>query len=98
MPAYVIAQIEVNDQQEYRKYQLAFKAASEKFGCRVLVATNYMELLEGNWPKVRNVVMEYPSMELAREWYKSKDYQNIIHHRHRSSMTNMILVDGFPGL
>jgi len=95
MPAYIIAQIQVHDPREYRRYQLRFINTSKPFGCRVLVATDDMEVLEGEWPKVRNVILECPSIERAKEWYKSEQYQSIIQHRLQSSITNMILVDGF---
>jgi len=95
MPGYIIAQVKVHDPDEYRKYQLSFKAASEPSGVKILVATDDVEVLEGEWPKVRTIVMEYPSIEQAREWYKSNRYQGIIQHRLKSAETNMILVDGF---
>ena len=95
MAAYIIAQIEVHDREEYKKYQVAFNKASEPYGVKVLVATDDVAILEGEWPKMRTVVMEYSSIQTAREWYKSKQYQNIIDIRHQSAKTNMILVDGF---
>ena len=95
MPAYIIAQIKVHDPEEYRKYQSAFMAASKTFGVKVLVATDNAEIIEGDWPNVRTVIMEYPSIELAKAWYASKQYQEIIHWRHHSSETNMVLFDGF---
>jgi uncharacterized protein (DUF1330 family) len=95
MPAYIIAQVEVSDPQEYRKYQLAFMDASRSFGCKVLAATDNVEVIEGEWPKVRTVIMEYPSLEKARKWYQSEEYQKIAQHRFRAARTNMVLVDGF---
>ena len=95
MSAYIIAQVKVHNLEEYRKYQSAFMAASEPFGVRVLVATDDAEVLEGEWPHVRTVIMEYPSKDRAKEWYESEQYQEIVHHRFRAATTNMILVDGF---
>jgi uncharacterized protein (DUF1330 family) len=94
MSAYIIAQIKVHDRAEYYKYETAFMDASKLFGVKVLAATNDMEILEGEWPQVRNVIMEYPSLEMAKNWYQSKQYQEIVNIRFRSATTNMILVDG----
>jgi uncharacterized protein (DUF1330 family) len=95
MSCYVIAQVKVHDREEYKKYQLAFMAASKPFGVRVLVATDDVEVLEGEWPQVRTIVMEYPSMDRAREWYKSEQYQQIAHHRFQAATTDMILADAY---
>lgn len=95
MSAYIIAQIKVHDLEEYKKYQSAFMKVSEPFGVRVLVATDEAEVLEGDWPQVRTVIMEYPSKDRAMKWYESEQYREIVHHRFRAAKTNMILVDGF---
>ena len=98
MSGYMIAQVKIHDPQEYGKYKLAFMDAYELFDCRVLVATDDVEVLEGEWPKVRTVVVEFPSMDRAREFYESEQYQKISQHRFRAATTNMILADGFLGL
>ena len=95
MSAYIIAQVKVHDLEEYRKYQSAFMAASEPFGVRVLVATDDAEVLEGECPQVRNVIMEYPFKDRAKEWYESEQSLDIVQIRFRAATTNMILVDGF---
>ncbi|HJX03134.1 MAG TPA: DUF1330 domain-containing protein, partial [Dehalococcoidia bacterium] len=68
MPGYVIAQVEVHDAEEYRKYLSGFMDAFRPFDGRILVATDEMEILEGEWPQARTVVMEFPSTALARQW------------------------------
>ena len=35
------------------------------------------EILEGEWPEWRHVVVEFPSAERAREWYNSPEYQRL---------------------
>jgi uncharacterized protein (DUF1330 family) len=97
MPGYVISHVKVNDPQEYRSYIFGFMKVIQPFDGRVLVATDEFEILEGEWPEGRIIVMEFPSTERAREWYKSSQYQNIASHRHRAATTRMVLVDGFSG-
>ena len=95
MPGYVIAQVKVHDAEEYRKYLSGFMDAFNPFGGRILVATDKMEILEGRWPQVRTIVLEFPSLASAKEWYYSSDYQSLAKHRFLSAETNMILIDGY---
>jgi uncharacterized protein (DUF1330 family) len=97
MPGYVIAQIKVRDVDEYRNYLAGFMEVFTPFEGKVLVATDEVEVLECSWPEGRTVVMEFPSVEKAREWYQSAQYQQVAQHRFRSATTDMILVDGYSG-
>jgi uncharacterized protein (DUF1330 family) len=95
MPAYVIAQVTVHDSAEYEKYLAGFMDAFTPFEGRVLVAANDVEVLEGAWPRTRTVVLEFPSMEHARGWYKSPAYQAIAQHRFKAATSNVVLAHGF---
>ena len=44
----------------------------------------------------RLVVIEFPSRAAAEGWYKSEMYQKIIALRHKSSVGNLVIVDGTP--
>ena len=97
MPSYVIAHVKVNNAQEYKKYILGFIDAFKPFDGKVLVATDEVEVLEGEWQDGRTIVMEFPTRNQAKDWYKSEQYQKIAQYRFQSASTNMILVDGFSG-
>ena len=95
MLGYIVAQVKVHDSQEYKVYRVGFQDALRPFGGRVLVSTDEAEVFEGKWPDVRTVVMEFPSIDQAKEWYKSEKYQKLAQHRFKAATTNMILVNGF---
>jgi uncharacterized protein (DUF1330 family) len=95
MPAYLIAQVTIHDSAEYEKYLAGFMDAFTPFEGRVLVAADEVEVLEGTWPRVRTVVLEFPSMEHAQRWYKSQAYQSIAQHRFKAATSNVILAHGF---
>jgi uncharacterized protein (DUF1330 family) len=97
MPSYVIAHVKVIDPQGYRKYISGFMELFKPFDGKVLVATDEFEVLEGEWPDARTIVMEFPTRKQAEDWYSSQQYQQLAQHRHGSATTNMILVDGFAG-
>jgi uncharacterized protein (DUF1330 family) len=97
MPAYLIGQVTIHDSAEYEKYVAGFMEAFAPFEGRVLVATEYIEVLEGTWPRTRTVVLEFPSMEHAKRWYESPAYQSIAQHRFKAATSNLILAGGFEG-
>lgn len=97
MPGYIIAHIKVHDPEEYRKYIAGFMDTFTPFDGKILVATDDVQVLEGDWEESRIVVMEFPSIERARDWHQSSQYQQLARHRLRSSSTNMILVEGYTG-
>jgi uncharacterized protein (DUF1330 family) len=95
MFGYIIASINVHDPREYREYLAGFMDAFRPYDGEILVATDNSEVLEGEWPAKRTVVLKFPSVDIAKEWYESKEYQKVAQHRFRSARSNVILVDGF---
>jgi uncharacterized protein (DUF1330 family) len=64
----------------------------EPYGGRWLVLDAPVEVLEGTWPGSA-VLMEFPDMETAKAWYRSADYQAILHLRTDNVISDVILVD-----
>lgn len=95
MPAYILGKVTVHDPVEYNKYMAGFMDAFAPFGGRVLVATENAEVLEGEWPRTRTVVLEFPSMESAKRWYQSPSYQAIAQHRFKAAKSDLVLAAGF---
>lgn len=94
MPAYVIADIDVHDQEQYRKYGALVPATLEPFEGHFLVRGGEYEQLEGDWQPRRLVVLEFPSADHARRWYASPDYVAAMAIRHRASTGSIVLVEG----
>jgi uncharacterized protein (DUF1330 family) len=57
------------------------------------LAQGEVQVVEGAWPG-SVVLMEFPSMTDARNWYNSSDYQKILHRRVNNAISDLILVDG----
>ena len=53
-----------------------------------------VEPLEGGWAPKRIVVLEFPSLEQAQNWYRSPEYAPLIALRQRASRGKLILVEG----
>ena len=50
--------------------------------------------LEGNWIPNRLVILEFDSLEKARQWLHSPEYEGPRRLRQRTATTNMIMVEG----
>ena len=93
MSAYVLVEVEVQNPDGYAEYRpLAFESVT-KHGGRFLVRGGTTEVLEGEWlPRI--VVLEFDSLEAARAWYYSDDYQTAAAMRQQHSRGRMIAVEG----
>ncbi|PYJ07546.1 MAG: DUF1330 domain-containing protein [Verrucomicrobia bacterium] len=94
MAAYVILEIDVTDPAGYEEYRKLTGPSLEKYGGKYLVRGGAIEILEGDWQPKRIVVLEFDSMQRAKERLSSEEYREPREIRHRSARTNMILVDG----
>ena len=94
MPAYLILDIHVQDPEEYAAYRERSPASLEAYGGRYLVRGGPHEVVEGDWNPERIVVVEFPSVERAREWYRSPEYQEIVSMRMRAAPSQVVLVEG----
>jgi uncharacterized protein (DUF1330 family) len=94
MPAYLILDIHVEDPEEYAAYRERSPATLDAYGARYLVRGGEHEVVEGDWDPERVVVVEFPSVERAREWYRSPEYQEIAPMRRRAAPSRVILVQG----
>jgi uncharacterized protein (DUF1330 family) len=94
MPAYLILDIHVEDPEEYAAYRERSPATLEAYGGRYLVRGGPHEVIEGDWNPERVVVVEFPSIERAHEWYESPEYQEIVEMRKRAAPSKVVLVEG----
>ena len=94
MAAYVIYQAEVLDPVQYEKYKGKTPASIAAFGGRFIVRGGEIDVLEGEAPLGRTVVVEFPSMEQARAWYASDQYTEARSLREGAARARAYIVDG----
>jgi uncharacterized protein (DUF1330 family) len=92
--AYLLANITVNNPENYKEYVSKVKSVVEKFGGEYLVRGGEMNIIEGDSPNERNIVIKFPSREKAMEWYNSEEYKPIRQIRHDNAVSNSVIVDG----
>lgn len=96
MPAYAIAllnDVEFND--EIVTYVRGIDATLPPFGGRFLVHGCRAEVMEG----VMHgdcIIIAFPSIDQAREWYASPAYERLIPLRARNARGTVFLIDGVP--
>jgi uncharacterized protein (DUF1330 family) len=94
MPAYVIVEIEVVDKQRYEDYKTMVPPSLEAYGGRFVVRGGKLETLEGGWAPERLVVLEFPSLTLAKAWYDSPHYARAKALRQETARSRMFVVEG----
>ena len=77
--------------EDYKKQAAATVAA---FDGRYIVRGGAVRKLEGQWSPSRLVILEFPSVERAREWWSSEAYAPAKRLRQETATTEMILVEG----
>jgi uncharacterized protein (DUF1330 family) len=94
MSAYVIVEIDVTDPIGYEEYKKQAGATVAQHGGKYIVRGGKTEVLEGDWNPKRIVVLQFESMERAKEWLNCEEYREPRKMRHRTAKTKMILVEG----
>ena len=94
MSGYAIAQIEINNPENYKEYLAKVSDIVAKFGGEFLVRGGEFRHVEGEWKNSRNIVIKFPSYEKALEWYHSEEYKPIRQIRLDNADTNQIIIKG----
>jgi uncharacterized protein (DUF1330 family) len=94
MPAYVIAEVNITNPEGYKAYTQLVPATIEQYGGKFLVRGGQTQVLEGDWAERRRVILEFPSVEAARQWWDSPEYQKPKALRRANSEGRLILLDG----
>lgn len=94
MNYYFVANISINDDQEYQKYLDRAGEIFARYNGRYLAVDNEPELLEGDWNYQRAVLICFDSREDFKAWYDSEKYQDILKYRLKAADCDTILVKG----
>ena len=97
MSAYLIVNYDVDDADSYAEYQKgavpALRVGSE---AKPLVLDPNTHVVEGDDVGHQTVVLEYESVEKAKEAYDSGEYQAVVGQRHAATSKHFgIIVAGF---
>jgi uncharacterized protein (DUF1330 family) len=94
MSAYVIVEVSIQNHSEYEEYKKLTPAAIAAFNGRFVVRGGQTTTLEGDWNPERIVILEFPTIQRANEWWNSELYNKAKEIRQRAAKTKMIIVEG----
>jgi uncharacterized protein (DUF1330 family) len=94
MAAYVILNIEVTNPERFAEYSKAASATVASFGGKYLVRGGHAEKLEGSLEPKRVVVLEFPTLQRATDWFASEEYRDPKALRQSASSADVIVVEG----
>jgi len=94
MSAYVIYQGVVTDPERYEEYKVKAAASILAAGGRYVVRGGDIEVLKGDAPAGRTVVLEFETRQAALDWYRSEEYTAIRSIREGAAHADMYVVDG----
>jgi len=95
MVAYAMVEITVTSDEGMGPYREKVADTVVAHGGKYLILGGATQVLEGNIGQhPAKVLLEFPSMEAAKGWYDSPEYQAILPARLESSSANFLLVEG----
>ena len=94
MTAYMIARVSVTDWDKYNQYMKVAPGIINKYGGKFIVRGGQTITLEGPEEKWRIVVVEFPDLEKAREFYHSQDYADARKIREGAALAQFVAVEG----
>lgn len=94
MTAYVISEVEFLDRERVEIYRKLASESVAAYGGRYLVRGGASELIEGGPTPKALVIVEFPSMTTAKEWYASPAYAKALEVRNGALDRRLVFVEG----
>lgn len=96
MTAYILARVEVRDWDRYGDYMKHTPRVIARFGGRFLIRGGQIATLEGDPDPLRIVLIEFPSLDQAKAFYASPEYQTVKALREGAGTGSFTAIDGYP--
>lgn len=93
-PGFLIAEAEITDPAALQNYGEKIAETLAPFNHRYVVRSNNSQALEGDPLKGRFVIIEFDSVQKAREWYDSPAYAAIRPIRQHAAKSRIFIVEG----
>ncbi|HCR30625.1 MAG TPA: DUF1330 domain-containing protein [Opitutae bacterium] len=95
-PAYIVGRVTVKDWDAYGEYVKRTPKIIDQFGGKFIARGADIEVLEGKAETRRMVIIEFPSLEKAKAFYRSDAYQNARQIRTNAAEAQFVAIEGFP--
>jgi len=97
MAAYVISEVEMTDPERFQRYRSLAPATIAKYGGSYIVRGGPAETVEGDdedWQRKQIIIVEFPTLAKAHEWYASPEYAEALEVRRGALKRRLIFVEG----
>ena len=94
-PGYVVVEVRAATPEAVQRYRELSTLAVAAHGGRFLVRGAPCAVLEGDWQPERLVIVEFPSIEIARAFYDSPEYRAAREARAGLADFDMLLVEAY---
>ncbi len=94
MSAYLIADVEVTDEDVYAQFRERMTPTLEAYSGKFIARGGEIGVIEGSWNPNRLAIVAFDSMEQARAWLASPEFKELNDIRTSSSSINLVLVEG----
>lgn len=95
MATYVLGDFAIRDPDGFKEYAQKVRPLLESYGARYLVRGGDVEILEGEWEHHTVVLLEFPSREVADEFYRSDEYAPLLALRLESADSTVSVLEGY---
>ena len=92
--AYVIGQNTISNMSGYKEYAEQVPKTIKQHGGKFLSRGGDTFILDGEPSGKRNVIIEFPDVKSAKNWYYSQEYQSIVHGRKNNAVGYLLIAEG----
>ena len=90
-----MVRVNISDPIAYGQYIRHTPRVIDRFGGRFIVRGGELEMLEGEEETVRLAVIEFPSTDDAKRFYRSEEYQAVKCLREGAGEVQLSAIDGY---
>lgn len=95
MPAYCLCDVlEGTAPEKMEKARRGVLATVERHGGRYLTVGGKCDVIEGEWRPRFPVLIEFPSLQQAHDWYGSEEYRPLKELRLAATRGNAVFIEG----
>lgn len=94
MAAYIIARIEITNWDKYQSYVKATPGVIAKFDGKFIARAGEKVTLEGPEESRRVVILEFPNIDKAKEFFYSPEYQETRKLREGAADAQLVAIEG----
>ncbi len=94
MAGYVIMHNEITDEALHAEFREKVAAAIASYGGKYLARGGAVEVIDGDWHPERIIIAEFESVDAARTYLNSPEYDEMRELRSKAANAIVVLVEG----